>query len=103
MKQLQRVRFRKKDFTTCQIYNLKIIDVPDSDLKSLFVVKISTTIVYDVLDFELKKKSNGEIFGKGILQPVRFWFHFLKTSQASRNKCLYLVRIWSKFFVKAKF
>ena len=27
---------------------------------------------YDVLDFELKKKSNGEIFGKGFLQPVRF-------------------------------
>ena len=48
------------------------MDVPVFDQKSLFVVKISTTIVYDVLYFELKKKSNGEIFGKGILQTVRF-------------------------------
>ena len=75
---LQRVRFWNEEYTTCQINNLKIIDVPDSDQRILFVVKISTTIVYDVLYFELKKNLTVRFLVREFCKKSHFNFNFIK-------------------------
>ena len=78
LKPLQRVRFWNEEYTTCQINSLKIIDVPHSDQKSLFVVKISTKVFYDVLDFELKKNLTVRFLVREFCNPSDFDFIFLK-------------------------
>ena len=57
-----------------------------------------------MLELNYKKKSNGEIFGKGIFQPVRFWFLFFKGVRLWKNvysvsgtevEIFFSVQIWN--------
>ena len=105
LKPLQRVRFlnRFKEFITCQITNQKIINVPDSDCKNYLSVKNSTTTFYDVPDFELKKKSNGENLVKENCNTSTFAFKLLERVRIWEVYFLQRVRIWNKLLLNARF